>query len=457
MVVDVDEKYPLLSKDLCLRLGVFAVRRIQDDNVPCKPLERFPSLQEPEDVESASETVCLVLQDSPVTAADIGAALSEDEDFVAVRACLENGFSKDKCPAAFWTIRRELWLSEKGLLMIGSRIIVPTSLRKKILMQAHEGHIGAEKMKILLRSMFYWPKMTQDIDDFVRICEPCIQNKPQNFTAPMKAVADETREPWHTIAIDFTGSSSRMHHKIYFTVIDHFSRYPIVYEVKSSSSEEAVRCLSHLFSLFGIPRVVISDNGSAFTSGSFQDFLRKCQVEHKRSSPYYPQSNSVIERLHGTFKSRVDRLLSAGVRLDVAVRQALFDIRSLPNVSTGVSPFQRFFGREMPSRWVDFQTTSLTCPRRDLGTKYEKYRKNKKVLHFDSGQSVLLRDPRSGKFTIGAHILRRKGYGSWLVNADGKYRIVNQRFIRKNPNPSSVRHDSFEPGWPDEEDGELEK
>lgn len=116
----------------------------------------------------------------------------------------------------------------------------------------------------------------------------------------------------------FSGGSARTRDKILFTIIDYHSRFPMLYEVKSSSSEAAIKCLTHLFSLFGFPDELVSDNGTAFVSQNFSDFLLRHGIKHKRPSPYYPQANAVVERFHGTLKKRVDRMCDDGVSLDTS-------------------------------------------------------------------------------------------------------------------------------------------
>ena len=86
---------------------------------------------------------------------------------------------------------------------------------------------------------------------------------------------------------------------------------------------------------------------------------------------------------------------------------------------------------------MNLQVTSVVCPKRDLCVEYPR-RANKervKLLEFIEGECVLVRNPRTRRFSEKAHIVRRKGYGSWLVNVAGRMKVVNQRFMRKNPKP----------------------
>ena len=186
-----------------------------------------------------------------------------------------------------------------------------------------------------------------------------------------------------------------------------------------------------MFSIFGFPRCLISDNGTAFTSKEFCDFMYKCGIHHKRSSHYYAESNGVVERFHGTLKARVDRLLSDGVAINEALSQAMYDIRSLPNNSIGVTPFFRFFGREMPTRWQNVNKREVKKTANSLIGLYEgaKSKGKFKLIHFDAGEEVLVRRGRNGKFSESGVIVRKAGHGAWLIKVNGRERVVNQRFL----------------------------
>ena len=71
-----------------------------------------------------------------------------------------------------------------------------------------------------------------------------------------------------------------------------------------------------------------------------------------RSSNYYPPSNGVVERLHRTVKSRLDKLRADGLSCDDAIPWILRDIRGTPCSSTGKSPFFLLFGREMRGQYA---------------------------------------------------------------------------------------------------------
>jgi len=287
-------------------------------------------------------------------------------------------------------------------------------------------------MKDQLRAIFYWSGMTVDIDDFVKKCDACIKFSRGSTRAPLTTVADESTEPWDVISVDFTGGSQRVQGKILFTVIDHYSRFPFVHVVPQSSATTVIQCLKHLFSTYGFPRVLISDNGTAFTCTEFNDFLVRCGVKHKYSSVYYPESNSTVERFHGTLKSRLDKLLSEGIDFNTALCQVMYDIRSLPNKSIGVSPFERFFSRPMKTLWQGLMKTGFSGAKVSLSDVYE--RKNKRSRYnlkkFSVGQKVMLRRGPKMKFDLPARIVCARGHGAWLVELNGKQQVYNQKYIK---------------------------
>ena len=155
--------------------------------------------------------------------------------------------------------------------------------------------------------------------------------------------------------------------------------------------------------------------------------------KHKYSSVYFPESNSTVERFHGTLKSRLDKLLFEGVDFHTDLCQVMYDIRSLPNKSNGVSPFEKFFNRAMPTIWQDFKKDGFTGTRIKLSDAYKMRNKHSKyqVKRFHEGQRVILRRGKGSKFDIPAKIVRSQGHGAWLVVV--RCQIYNQKFIKPYP------------------------
>lgn len=76
----------------------------------------------------------------------------------------------------YWQHRNEIAV-EEGLLMRGSRIIIPASLQKEILESIHEGHQGTTKCRARARESVWWPGLSTQIEAYVSRCTRCIQEK----------------------------------------------------------------------------------------------------------------------------------------------------------------------------------------------------------------------------------------------------------------------------------------
>ena len=106
------------------------------------------------------------------------------------------------------------------------------------------------------------------------------------------------------ISIDFKDplpSSKLSGNKFILTIIDEFSRFPFAFVCKDTSSESAIRCLIELFTTYGVPGTIHSDNGPAFVSKQMREFYYKHGTNTSTTSMYHPQGNGQVERLNGQF------------------------------------------------------------------------------------------------------------------------------------------------------------
>ena len=101
-----------------------------------------------------------------------------------------------------------------------------------------------------------------------------------------------------------------------------------------------------IFSRNGFPTTLISDNGPQFVSKAFEKFLKGKGITHITSSPYHPQGNGVIERMHRTLGDIIAKCTETRGNWAQVVPMALYFLRCMPNRSTGLSPFALKHGWE---------------------------------------------------------------------------------------------------------------
>ena len=62
----------------------------------------------------------------------------------------------------FWNYREDLSM-ENGLITKGARLLIPSTLRRRVLKQIHDGHLGTEKCMLKARDSVFWPGISNDI------------------------------------------------------------------------------------------------------------------------------------------------------------------------------------------------------------------------------------------------------------------------------------------------------
>ena len=86
---------------------------------------------------------------------------------------------------------------ENGLITKGARLLVPSTLRKKVLEQIHDGHLGIEKCMLKARGSVFWPGISNDIQETVEKCEICQASS--KAAKPVRNVSDMPPHAWHTL------------------------------------------------------------------------------------------------------------------------------------------------------------------------------------------------------------------------------------------------------------------
>nr|XP_022311177.1 uncharacterized protein K02A2.6-like [Crassostrea virginica] len=104
----------------------------------------------------------------------------------------------------------------------------------------------------------------------------------------------------------------------------------------STTSENTINALRHLFSSYGLPVEIVSDNGPQFVSEEYEIFLKENGVRHIRSAAYHPASYGEAERAVRTFKQAMnERGSKASVKLEELVMSEQMQ-KDTPKLSPGV-------------------------------------------------------------------------------------------------------------------------
>ena len=349
----------------------------------------------------------------PVTAAKVAKETSADPVLKKVVLYVRKGWperSKDPDVQAYWN-RRQQYSLQGNCLLLGTRVVIPSTLRLAILEDLHHEHPGMTRMKAIARSYFWWPKLDQAIEELVSSCDRFGSVKSAPSKAPLHPWVWPER-PWQRLHVDFAGP---FRGKMFFLVLDAHSKWPIITEMSSVTSQQTLRILFHLFATYGLPEQIVSDNGPQFVSDAFRDFMKKYDIKHIRTAPYHPASNGAVERLVQTFKQAVRAMGNSPGGMQQMIDEFLFTYRTTPHSSTGETPCQLFLGRQLRTHY------DLLYP--DPGRKVRLHQASQKAHHdscsqfreLNVGNRVSVKDARHPKeWKIGT-IVRRSGPVSYVV------------------------------------------
>ena len=106
--------------------------------------------------------------------------------------------------------------------------------------------------------------------------------------------------------------------------------------------------LIKIFSRVGVPREILTDQGTNFTSQLLIELYRMLHVQPIRTSPYHPQTDGLVERFNQTLKTMLRKTaVRKGLDWDVMLLYLLFAYREVPQASTGFSSFELLYGHQV--------------------------------------------------------------------------------------------------------------
>ena len=242
-----------------------------------------------------------------LTTREIERASEIDPELQSGRECLLNGKWHDIEFKEYLPMRGELCAIRK-LVLPGTRIEVPKELRSNVLELAHEGHLGIVAMKQRLRSKVWWPGIDKDVKKIFKTCHGCqLVSQPLN-SEPMTCT-EFSPAPWQHLAADLLAPLPSGNY--IFVVVDYYSRSFEVEFTKSITTDKTVSLMSKIFVTHGLPCSLRTDNGPQFFSDRFKGYLEENGIEHRQTTPLWPQASSEIERQNRSNRSILKRLLIA--------------------------------------------------------------------------------------------------------------------------------------------------
>ncbi|KAI5754516.1 hypothetical protein M8J77_009180 [Diaphorina citri] len=259
----------------------------------------------------------------------------------------ENKQNVDNSLKCFWNFRSDLVI-EDDFILKGNQIIVPKCLRKEFLDKLHSGHLGVEATLKLARETLFWPGITEQVRNKVLSCETCARFAPNQAKIQMMShIIPES--PFEVVSMDVFEVTINNRKRRFLVTVDHYSDFFEIDELPDMTARSLIVICKRNFSRYGIPSLVISDNGSNFVNREFAAFTEEWEFSHKTSSPFHQQGNGKAEAAVKIVK----QLIQKAIAENVDFYKMLLVWRNTPN-KVNFSPARRFM-----CRWLRCQVPNI--------------------------------------------------------------------------------------------------
>ena len=229
------------------------------------------------------------------------------------------------------------------------QLVLPTELRATALRGLHDdlGHLGIERTLDLVRSRFYWPRMSACVEQKIKRCERCVRRKTPNERAAPLCNIKATR-PLELVCMDFLSvEPDRSNTKDILVLTDHFTKYAVAIPTRNQKAQTVAKCLWENFLVhYGFPEKLLSDQGPDFESRTIKELCSIAGIKKVRTTPYHPRGNPV-ERFNRTLLQMLGTLENKDKSCwREFVKPLVHAYNCTRNDVTGFSPYELMFGRQ---------------------------------------------------------------------------------------------------------------
>lgn len=229
------------------------------------------------------------------------------------------------------------------------RPYLPEKFRKLAFESIHNlSHPGIRTSRKLVKERFFWVNMNSDISKWTRACIQCQKAKIHRHTKSDLGQFSIAERFTH-VHVDIVGPLpiSLQDYRYLVTIIDRQTGWPEAFPVKDISAETVTKIIIEgWIARFGCPVKLTSDQGRQFESALFSELMKYLGIDKRRTTPYHPQSNGMVERWHRSLKAALMARLDHKTWVE-ELPIVLLGLRAVPRTDTGVSAAEMTYGQTL--------------------------------------------------------------------------------------------------------------
>lgn len=227
--------------------------------------------------------------------------------------------------------------------------VIPKSARKSIVIKCHDlhGHFGVDRTVAKIRERYWFSGMRNYVKRHVQACIECLMCKIPGGKRPGELHPLECpRRPFERIHMDHVGpfQKTQFENMYIMVVICALTKFVKLYPVKTTKAREVIEKTHSFVNRYGVPRVIITDRGTGFTSQDFEMYCQELGTKHVLISSRWPQANGQVERVMRTLVPTIMTCTDAEDEWDVKIPEVERNLNTVINKTTGKTPFEVLHG-----------------------------------------------------------------------------------------------------------------
>ncbi len=277
------------------------------------------------------------------------------------------------------------------------------------------GHLGQAATLNRLMARFFWPGIHENVRRWCAACRECqLVNPPASPKAPLRPLP-LMQVPFERIGMDLIGPLERSArgHRFALVLVDYATRYPEAVALHNISAKSVAEALFSMISRVGIPKEILTDQGTAFMSRTIRELYELLGIKSIRTSVYHPQTDGLVERFNRTLKTMIRKFVHEDAKnWDKWLEPLLFAVREVPQASTGFSPFELLYGRQPRGVLDVLRETWEEGPSESKNEIQQIYHLNL-LKKWSEVEPVMLATAVSGEDDLGPEVIPKSSHSLW--------------------------------------------